>query len=222
MALKVLELFSGTESFSKVARERGHITFTIDNDKQFNSDLCKDIMDVELKDIPFKPNIIWASPPCQRFSVASISKNWVDGKPKNKETEDDIELVHKTIKLIDDLKPKFWFIENPRGMLRKILELNRVTITYCQYGDSRMKPTDIWTNCYDWEDIAKSCKNGMSCHESAPRGSRTGTQGIKGAKDRSKVPKQLCLEILKICENNDNSQSKLKETIKQSVAEDRN
>ena len=29
--MKVLELFSGTESFSKVARKRGHQTFTIDS-----------------------------------------------------------------------------------------------------------------------------------------------------------------------------------------------
>jgi len=32
--MKILELFSGTESFSKVARERGHVVFTVDNDKE--------------------------------------------------------------------------------------------------------------------------------------------------------------------------------------------
>ena len=40
------------------------------------------------------------------------------------------------------------------------------------------------------------CKNGDSCHEAAPRGSQTGTQGIKGNYERSKIPYQLCKEIL--------------------------
>ena len=32
--MKILELFSGTESFSKVARERGHVVFTVDDVKE--------------------------------------------------------------------------------------------------------------------------------------------------------------------------------------------
>lgn len=39
------------------------------------------------------------------------------------------------------------------------------------------------------------CKPGASCHEAAPRGSRTGTQGIKGAKDRGRIPEALFEEI---------------------------
>ena len=77
-------------------------------------------------------------------------------------------------------------------------DYKRHTITYCQYGDNRMKPTDIWTNSNTW--IPKpACKNGNNCHVSAPRGSRTGTQGLKGAYERSKIPEKLCYEILKSC-----------------------
>ena len=83
MKIKILELFSGTESFSKVARERGHKTFTIDMDRSFNPDLCKDILEVTLKDIPLKPDVIWASPPCTTFSVAAIRHYGENGKPKN-------------------------------------------------------------------------------------------------------------------------------------------
>lgn len=51
----------------------------------------------------------------------------------------------------------------------------------------RMKPTDLWTNNFNW--IPRSmCKNGDPCHEKAPRGSKTGTQGIDGARDRSIIP----------------------------------
>ncbi len=57
-----------------------------------------------------------------------------------------------------------------------------------------MKPTDIWTNNPHWMP-RPMCKNGDPCHVSAPRGSRTGTQGLK-KKDRSKVPYPLLQEIL--------------------------
>ena len=74
----------------------------------------------------------------------------------------------------------------------------RQGVTYCQYGDDRMKPTDIWTNSDTWIP-RPMCKNGDSCHISAPRGSRTGTQGLANAYERSKIPEQLCLEILNSC-----------------------
>jgi hypothetical protein len=58
-----------------------------------------------------------------------------------------------------------------------------------------MKPTDIWTNSRSWEE-KPICKNGSPCHESAPRGSNTGTQGMKNAFDRSKIPYNLCYDIV--------------------------
>ena len=74
------------------------------------------------------------------------------------------------------------------------LSIHRHTVTYCQYGDTRMKPTDIWTNA-EWWEPKPPCKNGMPCHVAAPRGSVTGTQGIKGAKGRSVIPAELFHEI---------------------------
>lgn len=76
----------------------------------------------------------------------------------------------------------------------------RYTITYCQYGDTRMKPTDIWTN-HPNPQFRPPCHNGDTCHIAAPRGSRTGTQGLKGSKERSIIPAQLCEHIVNICEN---------------------
>lgn len=77
-------------------------------------------------------------------------------------------------------------------------DFTRNTVTYCQYGEERMKPTDIWTNSDVW--IPKpACKNGDPCHVAAPRGSSTGTQGLKGAYERSKLPAELCREVLTSC-----------------------
>lgn len=77
--------------------------------------------------------------------------------------------------------------------------LYRYTITYCQYGDTRMKPTDIFTN-HPNPQFKPPCKNGDKCHEAAPRGSRTGTQGLKDATVRSVIPDKLCEHIVDICE----------------------
>jgi len=103
------------------------------------------------------------------------------------------------------LNPNFiFYIENPRGMLRKMPFMQRFkrhTVWYCQYGDDRAKPTDIWTNNENWQP-RPMCKNGNpNCnHERAPRGSKTGTQGKKGSFDRSKIPNELCLEVMRAVE----------------------
>ena len=201
--MKILELFCGTKSFSNVAEKRGHSCVTVDNNPEFKPTLVRDIGSLLIND--GSPDIIWASPPCQCFSIASIGANWLPNYiPKNLNTIIALGLLESTIKIIDQLNPKFFFIENPRGMMRKMpimQDLHRKTVTYCRYGDTRMKPTDIWTNAIDWQP-RPMCKNGDSCHVSAPRGSRTGTQGLKNATERGRVPRELCLEIIKYCEEN--------------------
>lgn len=201
--MNVLELFAGTKSFSNATINA--TTFTSDIDPCFATDYTVSIMDFDVSKVPFKPDIVWASPPCETFSVASLGHHWTGGKgayiPKTVECKEGIERVLKTLEIIKELSPKYWFIENPRGVLRKMPFMNqdgiyRYTVTYCQYGDTRMKPTDIWTNIPDLK-LKPMCKNGSPCHVAAPRGSRTGTQGIKTYKDRSRVPYELCLDIYK-------------------------
>lgn len=211
--MKVLELFAGTRSISKAFEARGHETFSIEWSEDFeNISLRADVSTVTADMILERfgrPDVIWASPDCTTFSIAAISHH----RRKNPETGnlDPVsdyakfcdEVDQHVLDLIRALKPSFWFIENPRGGMRKMVWMKgipRYTVTYCQYGDKRMKPTDIWTN-HPAPRFRPPCKNGDSCHERAPRGSRTGTQGLKGSKERSVIPAALCEHIVDICEN---------------------
>lgn len=209
--MKVLELFAGTRSIGKAFEKRGHKVFSVEWDKNFeNIDLYADILTVTAQDIieQFgRPDVIWASPDCTTYSVAAISKH------RRKEESGTLSPVSEyagfcdkvnthVIELIKELNPKYYFIENPVGGLRKMdfmQGLPRYTVTYCQYGERRQKPTDIWTN-HPEPQFKPPCKRGASCHDAAPRGSSTGTQALKNAVEKAKIPELLCEHIVSICE----------------------
>lgn len=195
--MKILEIFCGTKSFGKVCEESGHEVFTVDFNPKFKPDIVADMLYFNKKSLPKewrKSDVLWCSPPCQTFSLSGNSMFM--GFPTTSKSYIGLALAYKCIELIRELKPKYWIIENPRAGLRTVWfmkPLNRTTVSYCQYGFNRMKPTDIWNN---FEFEGRCCKNGASCHESAPRGSKTGTQGEKSSELRGVIPEQLCREIL--------------------------
>lgn len=209
--MKVLELFAGTRSIGKAFERRGHEVFSIEWDKKFEHiDLYADIMQVTAEQIlnTFgRPDVIWASPDCTTYSVAAISKH------RKKDTDGNLAPISEyakfcdavnshVVNLITELAPTYWFIENPVGALRKMSfmrDLPRHTVTYCQYGERRQKPTDIWTN-HPNPRFKPSCARGSKCRDAAPRGSSTGTQALKNAVEKAKIPSMLCEHIVDICE----------------------
>lgn len=214
--LRVLELFSGTRSVSKAFERRGHETFCVDWDEGFDADLHADVEKLKASTIVRLfgyPDVIHASPDCATFSVAAISRHrrkTVGGGlvPISDYAAKSDRVDVNLMRLIRDLRPKLFFIENPRAAMRKMDWIQwapRYTVTYCKYltklplEQRRMKPTDIWTN-HPNPDFIPPCKNGDPCHVKAPRGSTTGTQGMKLV-DKYRIPDDLCDHIVRISED---------------------
>ena len=213
--MNVIELFAGTRSISKAFERAGIKSHTVEWDTVHpNIDWYADISKITADDLVQRfgvPDVIWASPPCQSYSVAAIGHHRYKGddgelKPKTEFARQSDELLAHVLDIIFEIGWKYnpkliYFIENPRAGMRKMKCLEgipRYTVTYCKYGDKRMKPTDIWTN-HKNPDFIPPCKNGDPCHETAHRGTRCGTQGLKGAIERARIPDGFCDHIVEIC-----------------------
>ena len=206
----IFDLFSGTGSSTQAFKDAGHTVISFEIDGNFVATEHVNILKLNAADLLAKygrPDFVWASPPCTAFSVASMTKHWdkIDGLayPKTDTAIKGLAMVEHTLKLIEELNPKYgWLMENPRGMLRImpiVQDYIRRTVTYCQYGDTRMKPTDLWGNLSGWTP-RKPCNNGDSCHIASPRGTTSGTQALVNATERSRVPYDLGKEIMEALE----------------------
>ena len=211
--LNVLNLCSGHQSWVGVWRERGHVVRCVEINPSLLADLHADLYTLDSEDLlelfpDRRIDVIIVSPPCECFSVASIGHHWTGGHrayvPKTEAARVAMRLVRHIVALIEEIQPRFWWMENPRGVLRKLgivpAEWDHATVWYCQYGDARAKPTDLWGNWPETFVPRPPCRNGASlvgdCHHAvARRGAKTGTQGLKGAAARSLIPSELALEV---------------------------
>lgn len=140
-----------------------------------------------------KQNEKWTSDRCP--SPDPLKNIWLE--PRTEFGKLSVALVERTLQLVEELRPRFWWMENPNGGMIHFVPtyVPRVQVTYCQYGEDRQKLTNLWGKWPATWVPRPRCKNGAPCHESAPRGAKTGTQGIKGARDRAVVPYELSLEV---------------------------
>jgi len=196
--MKILELYSGTGTFSKIAKELGHEVYTIDNNPKCNPNKCIDILKLKMEDIPFKPDMIWASPPCTDYSHAKrTGVSYIELSNM---------LVIKTISLILALKPKYWVIENPQtGTLKFqyfISELPYTDVDYCRYGKKFRKRTRLWNN---FGFIGKSCVCKGKHEDSCGNGRAKYTENKLNAYQKGSIPEQLTKEILKQINSSDNT-----------------
>ena len=74
--MKVLDLFAGLEGWSEPFCDHGHEVCSVDIDERFDVTMHADILDLRAADLPWQPDLILASPPCEGFTVMNIGKNW--------------------------------------------------------------------------------------------------------------------------------------------------
>jgi hypothetical protein len=201
--VKVLDLFAGTGSSTAAFVDAGWDRTTVELDPQHGPDIVADIADLDPADLDGPYDFVWASPPCTAFSILGAYRNWTWSEPfhapKHKRAVDGLALFAHTRRLIEQLRPSAWLVENPVGVARKTAgvyffsDVHRYTITYCAYGHPWRKPTDLWgVPPVGWRPRPQ-CATGAGCHEAKPAGNahRTGTFGGVDAKARSVVPYEL-------------------------------
>lgn len=143
----VVDLCCGLKGFSQAFADAGWKVVTVDIEPKFNPTVIADITAIDW--LQFKrdylddksPDVLLASPPCERFSIAC--PEW----PK-KGIKKAMEVVGACFEAVTILKPKYWLIENPRGRLRWFLGTPKQTIRYSDFDLSYPvnKLTDLWGN----------------------------------------------------------------------------
>jgi len=154
-----VELFSGSGTIAAAARRVGFRSVTIDIDPRTKPDICLDITNLRRSILPKNVAVVWASPPCTKFSLLQSSRHFESRRvgyrkyyhePKTNEAIQALWVLSCTLRLICQLNPEIYYIENPRGILRHRPELvmvpYRKTVRYSDFGAEIEKPTDIFTN----------------------------------------------------------------------------
>jgi len=208
---RVLDLFAGLGGFSSAFAdsERWRVT-TVDIVERFDPDIQADVFDLRPSDFSGRAfDVVLCGMPCTDFSLAaSRYEKIVDGEPRTDSAQESVALVYHALGLIRGLNPSFWFLENPKGYLRHVIGEPSATVTWCQYGDERMKPTDLWG---DHPPMTyRRCRTGDGCHVSNTDQEHGGegntdwanrTWGrMRDPAERAKVPYELSEAIRDACE----------------------
>lgn len=181
--MKILDLFCGTKSWSKIWEENGHEIETLDIDPRFNPTYCTDILNWN----PTKYyDGILASPPCTYFSWARQVWNGSPFETTEEQLALSIRIAQKTFDIIKFINPEYWLVENPSwvGGMQKYFKGAR-RVDYCMYGFPCMKPTDLWTNIPMNFKRCNHTKKHAQWHEAIPRDPIT----------RAEIPRELVKEV---------------------------
>lgn len=102
----MIDLSCGLKGASKAMTERGWTVITLDISPDFEPDIVADVREWSYQGE--KPDLVWASPPCNEFS-----REFFPWSKTGKTPDMSIYLACRSI--IAQVNPRFWIIENTRG-----------------------------------------------------------------------------------------------------------
>ena len=170
MRKKLLELFSGTHSVGKVAKDLNYDVVSLDleigAECPFGSGyvsphhIQEDIMKWDYTVYPpYTFDVISASPVCLWWSqlrycckgrhLSSLGRKLTAEDIENDIIEFGIPMIEKVFEIIEYFQPKHYWIENPQtGRMKEYINdlVPYVDVDYCMYGLEYKKRTRIWTN----------------------------------------------------------------------------
>lgn len=120
-------------------------------------------------------DLIWASPPCQEFSLAynaPAAKAQREGRRFNP----DMRCVNAALDIIEALEPRHWIIENVHGSVSHFAPLLGRHTQKCG-------PCYLWGN-FPWLNVPKTAFQ------------RSKTQNMTGSQNRSLIPFELSFALL--------------------------
>jgi site-specific DNA-cytosine methylase len=217
MVKRLLELFCGTKSVGNVFKQDGYEVISLDYNPEFDATHTADILTWDYTQYaPDYFNVIWASPDCTTWSLASggqyRTKVDIYGV-KNKKYEKSVignNMVLRVIEIIKYFKNTSWFIENPRGLMQHypplidfITETNssKTLVYYGNYNDwGYPKATNIWSNLKLWNNehmpIFTEDAYVLRLHPHDKRMKRYYKKfNSANARDRSKIPPDLIARL---------------------------
>ena len=146
----LLELFAGTKSVSRVARRQGWDCVSLDICGRHAPDLQMSILDFDESAYPRDAfHFIWASPPCEAFSIAKVRGRGGCAQLLEADMVKAEALVAKTTRILAHFSAAHYCVENPKGsrlwsreVARELLARS-VLVSYCQFGYNYRKTTRL-------------------------------------------------------------------------------
>ena len=209
--MKLLDLFSGGKSVTRVAESLGYTVTTLDMNKNYKPDIIANVLDFDYREA-FKPgdfDVVWASPPCDTFSAARRSNigRMVFNEPMTNERiildreTIGVPVLRRTQEIIEYLQPRVYFIENPyTGTMKEYISEKPAVFDYCMFGFPYRKRTAIWSNVPLHSVMCDGSHLINGRHQQTAIGaSKTQPgQGGKNKKGRYAIPQALIVKLIEI------------------------
>ena len=213
--MRLLNLFSGTDSVATPWREAGLEVISVDIDPRYSPEICEDILQLSYCKLPI-PDVIWASPPCDQYARCRTRAR----RPRNLALADS--LVAKALEIISYFQRQnpdlIWFVENGQTTIlwgREVAKdlTNYVVLDYCQYGGPGYRKRTRIAHSENLHWVPRPLCDPMACTQCVDgRHILTAQQG-PGKKQRERnihdicsldtlhgLPSELTDDLLRICQ----------------------